>query len=115
MGMRVIKAMPVSDAGSLERLNDYADSVDMFLLDTASPLRGGTGRKFDWNLLDSYDLKEDFMLSGGISPDDAERLRPLKHPRLAAIDLNSRFESEPGIKDISLLLRFINKLKSKES
>ena len=72
---------------------------------------GGNGQKFDWSVLTAYQGKTPFLLSGGIGPEDAESVRSFHHPRCIGIDLNSRFESEPGFKDINQLKTFINKLR----
>lgn len=110
-GFEVWKAIPVASAGSLKAMEKYVGCVDRFLLDTSSSSRGGTGKKFDWALLDSYGYPVDFMLSGGIGEDDCGEISGLGHPRLSGIDLNSRFETAPGIKDARRLSRFISRIK----
>lgn len=110
-GLTVWKAVGIETSGDIERLERYADCVDRVVFDRKSPSRGGTGQKFDWNLLDGYRLSVDFMLGGGISPDDAELIDGITHPRFAGIDLNSRFETSPGIKDARLLNNFLKKIK----
>jgi phosphoribosylanthranilate isomerase len=72
---------------------------------------GGSGEQFDWSLLDAYDGEQPFLLSGGIGPDDAERIKAFRHPKLAGIDLNSRFETAPGLKDVARLHNFLSQLK----
>lgn len=109
-GFTVIKAVGIEDGKSLERLRPYSGHVDIFLLDTKCRTKGGSGKKFDWRILESYDLDEDFWLSGGIGDDDSEALRSLSHPHLKGIDLNSRFETVPGIKDAEKLYKFKNKM-----
>lgn len=110
-GLTVWKAVGIETSGDIESLERYADCVDRFVFDRKSPSRGGTGQKFDWNLLDGYRLSVDFMLGGGISPYDAELIDGISHPRLVGIDLNSRFETSPGIKDARLLNNFLKKIK----
>ena len=80
----------------------------MLLFDTQCPGRGGSGEQFDWSVLDAYDGDIPFLLSGGIGPDDADRVRAFRHPMCVGIDLNSRFETEPGIKDVAQLATFID-------
>lgn len=109
-GFKVIKAMGMQSSESLSAMEEYRGAVDVFLLDTACAAKGGSGKKFDWNILDSYNMEEEFWLSGGIGPDDADAIRKVKHARFAGIDLNSRFETSPGIKDVALLSNFIRKL-----
>lgn len=88
----------------------YEDCVDYFLFDTRSKNIGGSGTQFDWSVLESYDGEKPFLLSGGIGPDDAERVKTFHHPKCIGIDLNSRFETEPGMKDIKALSRFLEEL-----
>lgn len=109
-GMKVIKAVGVSTAESLENLERYKDQVDLFLLDTSCPEKGGSGKKFNWDLLTLYDLDKDFMLSGGIGPDDAEAIAGINHPHFIGIDLNSRFELSPGMKNVDALRKFLEAL-----
>ena len=92
----------------LDICHSYDGLVDYLLFDTKCKTTGGSGRHFDWTMLDQYDGTTPFLLSGGIGPDDAERLKTLHHPMLAGIDLNSRFETAPAHKDIALLRRFLN-------
>lgn len=109
-GFKVWKAIPVASADSFKGMETYVGCVDKFLLDTSSSSRGGTGKKFDWKLLDSYDFPVDFMLSGGIGEEDAPLVLELSHPRFSGIDLNSRFESSPGIKDAVRLSQFLSRI-----
>ncbi len=109
-GMSVIKAMGMSSEKDLQALHKYAGAVDFFLLDTKTPSKGGSGQKFDWSILDAYNLEEPFILSGGIGPDDAESILSISHPKFIGIDLNSRFETAPGIKNAPLLKEFLIKI-----
>ena len=110
-GLKIIKAIPIHGKESMELISRYERVADMLLLDTAAASKGGSGKKFDWNLLDEADIKTDFLLSGGIGPDDTPAIALLRHPHLIGIDINSRFESRPGYKDIELLSRFLKPLK----
>ena len=92
LGIPVIKAFSVADDFDFEVLKPYLDYCDYFLFDTKGDLPGGTGIKFDWNLLNDYKYDVPFFLSGGIGVDDVERLRNFNHPMLLAIDENSKFE-----------------------
>ncbi len=105
----VIKAFGVDDQFDFDVLDDYT-SCSYFLFDTSTPHHGGSGNKFDWNLLDNYKGATPFILSGGIGLYDVESIHSFHHPRLFAIDINSRFETEPGFKDIALITSFIQKL-----
>lgn len=109
-GIKIIKAISVSSRDDIATYKDYADCVDYFLFDTKCQTVGGSGQQFDWSVLDAYDGDLPFLLSGGIGPDDAERVRNFHHPKCTGIDLNSRFETEPGLKDITKLKQFLEQL-----
>ena len=109
-GLTVIKAFRINDSFNFETVNRYEPYCNYFLLDTAGKIQGGTGSKFDWEILNKYTGKVPFFLSGGIGPEDAHALKQIRHPGFYGIDLNSRFETAPGIKDIALLKQFINEL-----
>lgn len=113
-GIEVWKAVGIETDGDIADLHEYIGCVDRFVFDRKSASHGGTGKKFDWKILDYYTLPVGFMLGGGIGPDDVAALRFLTHPSLVGLDLNSRFEISPGIKDISLLDVFMKKLNDRE-
>ncbi len=108
--LKVIKAFGLSDSFDFKTLEKYQDKVDFFLFDTLSPEYGGSGRKFDWSIIDQYYLSTPFLLSGGIRFSDAKELRSIKHPQFYGIDINSGFETQPGIKNIELIKHFIDEL-----
>jgi phosphoribosylanthranilate isomerase len=91
-----------------ERYDDGC--CDCFLFDTRTPLHGGSGKKFDWELLSDYRGETPFLLSGGISPGDAEAVKAFSHPKYIGIDLNSGFEISPGVKNVPLLQAFMEQL-----
>jgi phosphoribosylanthranilate isomerase len=103
----VLKAFGVDVSFDFEVLKNYQNHVDYFLFDRKSELHGGSGLRFDWSKLNEYDLDVPFLLSGGIGPESLDDLLQFEHPRCAGIDLNSRFEIEPGLKDIEKLKAFI--------
>lgn len=111
-GLTVFKAIAVGDSVDKDALKDYEEAVDLFLFDTKSDKRGGSGKKFSWDLLESYDLDVPYLLSGGIGPDDVEAIVAAMRPGMAGIDINSRFEDAPGHKDLGKLINFIVKLRS---
>jgi len=111
--VKFIKAISVSSRDDIAAYRDYEDCVDYFLFDTKCMTVGGSGEQFDWSVLDTYDGTRPFLLSGGIGPDDAERVRNFHHPQCIGIDLNSRFETEPGLKDITKLKQFLEELRIK--
>ena len=104
----IIKAFNIATKEDLEKTAPYEGLVDYFLFDTKGPSVGGNGEKFDWSILDDYNDDTPFLLSGGIAPDDAKRIKLFHHPKCIGVDLNSRFEIEPGIKDIIKLKTFLN-------
>lgn len=104
----LIKAFSIATSADLLPTADFADVADYFLFDTRTPLVGGSGRQFDWSILDAYDGSTHFLLSGGIGPDDASRLAAFHHPRCIGFDLNSRFETAPALKDVEALKLFFH-------
>lgn len=109
-GLMVFKAFSVDETINPGQFLPYAGVCDYFLFDTKGQLPGGTGQKFDWQMLDDYQLNVPFFLSGGIRPDDVEQIKKFSHPQLAGVDLNSGFEDKPGLKNIKKLYEFITKL-----
>lgn len=112
-GLKVIKAINVQNGFPSEEVFSYEGACDYFLFDTKTSLPGGSGLKFDWSALSAYRGTTPFLLSGGISPDDADRVEVFVHGHCLGIDLNSRFETSPAYKDIRLLQSFIDKIKIK--
>ena len=109
-GIKIIEAISVSDASDIQKYKEYVGAVDLFLFDTKCKTVGGSGRQFDWQVLEQYDGEVPFLLSGGIGPEDASRLHAFHHPKCIGIDLNSRFEIEPGVKDVEKLKGFLNEI-----
>ena len=107
----IIKAFNIEKADDLLQTAKYEGIADYFLFDTKGKMVGGNGEKFDWSVLTAYQGKTPFLLSGGIGPEDVESVKSFRHPRCIGIDLNSRFESEPGFKDINQLKTFINNIR----
>jgi phosphoribosylanthranilate isomerase len=113
----VIKAFRISEDDNIEwRIREYYDAVDMYMFDTEGAGYGGTGKKFNWQLLKGQNIRKPFFLSGGISPDDAENLKTFQNDPVAkdlfAVDINSKFEIMPGVKDMDKVKLFVDKLKS---
>lgn len=104
---QLIKAFNIATREDLEQTIPYEGLVDYFLFDTKAKMVGGNGTQFDWSVLSAYQGNTPFLLSGGIGPNDAEKVRNFHHPQLAGIDLNSRFELSPALKDIEKLKQFI--------
>ena len=109
-GHKLIKAFNIATAEDFVKTKPYEGLVNYFLFDTKGKSVGGNGTKFDWSVLDDYHGTTPFILSGGIGPDDAERVRAFHHPQLAGIDLNSKFEDAPALKNIQKLKTFLEQL-----
>ncbi len=109
--IRVIKSFGVHDGFDFSRVEPYQDACDFFLFDTRSPDFGGSGIRFNWKIVDRYTGKVPFFISGGIGPPDHRHLRSLNHKQLYGADVNSRFETQPGVKDAALLRNFIHQIK----
>jgi phosphoribosylanthranilate isomerase len=112
----VVKAFRLrSDDNVLWKVKDYVDIADMFLFDTEGAGYGGTGKKFDWDVLKGLHIGKPFFLSGGIEPEDTDKLKEFSKEPVAkdlfSIDVNSRFEISPGIKDMDKLREFIATVK----
>lgn len=112
--VEVIKAFRISGTENIDQLIAPYDAVcDYYLFDTGGLQEslGGTGKQFDWSLLGKAKIEKPFFLSGGIGPEDAARVKAFKHPDLFGVDINSRFETAPGVKDMKLVLQFKQGLK----
>jgi phosphoribosylanthranilate isomerase len=113
----VVKAFRLSDNDNIEYMTrPFMDVCDMFMFDTMGAGYGGTGKKFDWNVLKGRPVGKPFFLSGGIQEDDVDDLRAFSNEPVAnalfAIDINSRFEISPGIKDMPKIKKFVQQLNS---
>lgn len=111
-GLPVIKAISVRKKEDIEQYRQYRGIADLLLFDTKCKTVGGSGELFDWDILEAYDGDIPFLLAGGISPNDIERISQFRHPQFIGIDLNSRFELRQGVKDITSLKHFINKIRA---
>lgn len=113
--VEVIKAFSIGEGITSidEMVADYDEVCDYYLFDTLSKegLAGGTGEKFDWKLISKSKIEKPFFLSGGISLEDIAAIKSFKHPDYFGIDVNSRFEKSPGVKDMALLLQLKQGLK----
>lgn len=114
LGFTIIKAFGVNESFDFSQLTAYHDSADYFLFDTKSEKHGGTGKKFDWKLLKNYNNSKPIFLSGGIGPEDAQELFKIKDLNIYALDLNSQFETEPALKDVEQLSKFIKNIRHKD-
>ena len=106
----VIKVFSVDKDFDFELTKPYTSSCDYFLFDTKGKERGGNGVVFDWKILEKYTGLKPFFLSGGIGPDSIQAIKNLNHDNLYALDLNSKFEDQPALKNIEKLKTFIDDL-----
>jgi len=111
-GYIVIKAFPIAEAYNFKVTKEYEGACDYFLFDTKTDAYGGSGLKFNWTMLDEYVGDTPFLLSGGIAADDAKAILKIEHPKFAGIDLNSKFEIKPGLKNVNLLNSFLREIRT---
>lgn len=112
--VEVIKAFSIGDSNvDIDAMvADYDEVCDYYLFDTSvDGVAGGTGKKFDWKILSKAKIEKPFFVSGGINIDDVAAIKKIKHPDFYGIDINSRFEKEPGVKDMALILKLKQELK----
>ena len=109
-GLKVIRAQRIANADDIIRAESY-NMADLMIFDTKTELYGGSGKKFNWQLLENSKGCVPFLLSGGIRSDTFEEIKAFFHPQFAGIDLNSGFEISPALKDVGKLNNFIEKIK----
>ena len=110
VGIKVIKVFSIGEGFDFDKLKPYESLVEYFLFDTKGKERGGNGVTFDWEILKDYDQSVPFILSGGIDNENVERLSTMGEMNIHAIDVNSKYEIEPGLKDLELLKELKSKL-----
>ncbi len=109
-GVEIIKTFGINENFDFSKLESYVNVVDFFLFDTQTPTHGGSGKIFNWDLLTNYKLEKPYFLSGGIDLEHVDAIKSIKDPRLYAIDINSKFEVEPGVKKVEKIKEFKFKL-----
>jgi len=109
--LKIIKAFGISEKNDFTQTTPYSEFADYFVFDNMTRIHGGSGRKFDWEILNYYSGSTPFLLSGGIGPED---FPDIKHTAFAGLDLNSRFEISPGFKNISLLSNYLKKVRHEQ-
>jgi phosphoribosylanthranilate isomerase len=114
LGLKVIKTFNVKDIIDFKIIESYSQVCDYFLFDTETGMRGGSGRKFSWDKLSGYIIDKPFFLSGGIGPEDNWIIKVFKTKGLFGVDVNSRFETAPGMKDVNLVKSFINEIRNEQ-
>ncbi len=109
--VNIVKMIQVASKTDLDTALPYEGVVDYFLFETKCNSYGGSGKQFDWDILHHYEGQTPFLITGGIGADDAGRVKAFHHPRFVGIDLNSRFEIAPALKDITLIDKFLKQIK----
>lgn len=110
--VEVIKAFGIDQNFDFDVLTPYQKAVDFFLFDTKTKNHGGSGKTFNWDYLNRYKLSTAYFLSGGLGPENLLQVQDIKDERLYALDLNSRFETSPGLKDMDKLRKAFLEVKS---
>jgi len=113
-GISIIKAFSVDATFNFSMINNYKPHCDFFLFDAKGSQYGGNGVAFDWTLMNRYDNDKPFFISGGIGVDALDELQHIRHLKLYGVDINSKVETAPGVKDIQLVTNIISKLKPLE-
>ncbi len=113
-GINIIKAFAIDESFNFSSLNNFKPHCDFFLFDAKGQNPGGNGFAFDWNVLSNYDNEKPFFLSGGLSLENIEQAAQLEGLRIHGFDVNSKFELEPGLKDIDKLAQLLEILRPVE-
>lgn len=113
MKFKIIKAFRINENFNFKNIEPYVNKCNYFLFDTKTLTDnyGGSGKKFNWNKIYEYNLKTPFFLSGGINKYDFNKINSISHPKLFAIDINSKFEISTGVKNFNTISKFIKKIK----
>lgn len=103
-GIKIMKRIVITKREDIEKYKEYVEGVDYFLFDVQDNLK-------DWGILEAYDGKVPFLVSGNIGAEDIEKIKALSHPLFYGISVNEKFESAPAVKDVALLKDFLEKIK----
>lgn len=109
-GIKIIKAFQIGERFSFKKLDPYESVTDYFLFDAKTEKYGGSGKTFDWQELKHYDLNKEYFLSGGIDLENIDEFYDIDLSKVYALDVNSKFEIKPGLKDIEMLKKLKLKL-----
>ena len=108
--VKVIKTISIKDQNSFLEIKNYANLCNYLLFDTSSPTYGGAGQPFNWQLLKDVEINTPFFISGGISLENASEIKDLPYKNLMGIDVNSKFEIKPGLKDLNKIQQLIKEI-----
>ncbi|MDP3556620.1 MAG: phosphoribosylanthranilate isomerase [Bacteroidota bacterium] len=107
--VKIIKTISIKDKNSILKIQNYSDVCDYFLFDTSTPNYGGSGQAFNWHLLSDTIINKPFFISGGVSLDNVSELKNLSIKNLIGLDVNSKFEINPGLKDLEKIQQLLKK------
>ncbi|MBR1521866.1 MAG: phosphoribosylanthranilate isomerase [Bacteroidaceae bacterium] len=110
--VRIIKMIQIASQEDLAKTHLYEGQIDYFLFETKCQGYGGSGQQFDWDILHHYTGKTPFLITGGIGAENAAKVKAFHHPQFVGIDLNSRFETAPALKDVTRIKNFVQIVKS---
>ena len=109
--VQIIKMIQIETEDDIRHTEQYEGLANYFLFETRCKGYGGSGKQFDWDILRLYNGNVPFLITGGIGAEDADKVKTFCHPKFIGIDLNSRFELSPAIKDSTLIDKFIKQIK----
>lgn len=109
--IKIIKMIQIETEDDMRQTKRYEGLADYFLFETKCKGYGGSGKQFDWDILQHYRYETPFLITGGIGAEDADKVLSFSHPKFIGIDLNSRFETSPAVKDAALIDKFIKQIK----
>jgi phosphoribosylanthranilate isomerase len=108
--VKVIKTISIKDQNSILEIKNYTNLCNYLLFDTSSPTYGGTGQSFNWQFLKDVEINTPFFISGGISLENVSEIKGLPYKNLIGIDVNSKFEIKPGLKDLNKIQQLIKEI-----
>ncbi len=114
IGVKIIRAVTIGSEDDVRRARMWDGCADMLLFETPSANYGGSGKAFNWTLLSGYNGRTPFLLAGGIGSESLDALRSFSHSKWVGVDLNSKFETAPGLKDTVRLRHFVERLRTGE-
>lgn len=110
-GIKIIKAFRIHNSFNFNEIRCFKNLCNYVLFDSYTNNYGGSGTKFNWNKINEYNIEIPFFISGGIAIDDIQDILAITHPKLFGIDINSKFELTPGIKDVNKVNKFIKNIR----
>ena len=103
-GIKIMKRLGITKREDIEKYKEYAEGVDYFLFDIQENLK-------DWSVLEAYEGKVPFLVSGNIGIEEADKIKTFSHPQFYGISINEKFETAPAVKDVALMKNFLERVK----